>query len=134
MAGEDLVLCDAGRFWADVGVMTTDERIATLEEDLIRLRAAQADLYEQLSRARVEQWQGRIEDLELQVHLGAMESDERLTLLTEQLRSTWDRTRVQLEDASSTASTVAEALRSGLESAYRDLRRALLESRNKISH
>ncbi|MGE0170331.1 hypothetical protein [Nocardioides sp.] len=114
--------------------MTTDERIAQLEEHLTELRATQADLVRQLGQARVDQWQARIEDLELQVHLGAMDSNERITQLSEQLRNKWDRTRAQWEDASATASTVAETLRSGLESAYRDVRQALIESRGTISH
>ncbi len=53
-------------------------------------------------------------------------------MLTEQLRNTWDRTRTHWDDASSTASTVGETLRTGLEGAYRDVRKALLDSRKQV--
>ncbi|MCY7402397.1 MAG: hypothetical protein LH477_15840 [Nocardioides sp.] len=114
--------------------MTTETKIATMEDQLARLQETQSDLRQELARARVDQWRGRIEDLEVQVHLAAMDSNECLDQLTEQLRNTWDRAQVQLDDATSTASVVAATLLSGLETAYRDVREALLESRSRISH
>jgi predicted nuclease with TOPRIM domain len=113
--------------------MTTNERFKDLEEQLTELTAKQADLVQQFARARIDQWQGRIGDLEVQVHLGASESNEHLNQLAEQLRTKWERVRLQLDDASSTASTVTETLLTGLESAYRDVRQALLESRQEFS-
>jgi len=114
--------------------MTTDERIAKLENHIHQLQDTQTDLYKKLAQARVDQWHERIEDLELQVHLGAMGSNERLTELSEQLRNQWDRTHAQMQDASSTASGAADTLWTGLERAYGEVRQALLESRNMITH
>jgi hypothetical protein len=68
------------------------------------------------------------------VHLGAMSSNQRLAELSDQLRNQWDRTHAQVVDASSTASGVAETMWTGLESAYGEVRQALLESRNMIAH
>ena len=113
--------------------MTTEERIAKLEAQIDKLKAKQAELHRQLTKAQIDQWQGRIEDLEVQMHLGAMETSDRLTALMDQLRSRWAATRRQFEDTISTASTVADTVRTGLENAFNDLRKALLESKNKLT-
>lgn len=114
--------------------MTTESKIAELEEQIAGLQETHAALRQELAQARVDQWKGRIEDLEVQVHLATMDGDERLERLTEQLQNTWDRTLAQLSDASSTAATVAGTVLVGLESAYGDVREALLASRTTISH
>jgi len=113
--------------------MTTEDRIAKLEAQIGELQTQQADLRKQLARAQLDQWQGRIEDLELQVHLGAMEASDKLTTLMDQLRAKWADARRQIEDSIRTASSVADTVRTGLEKAFDDLRKALLESRNKLA-
>lgn len=104
-----------------------------LEEQLTKLREAQATLREELVRGRLDQWKGRIEDLEVQVHLATMGSNERLDGLTDHLRQSWESAKAQLDEATSTASSVVGTVLSGLENAYHDLRQALLDSRSKIS-
>ena len=113
--------------------MTTEERIAKLEAQIDKLQAKQAELHRQLTKAQIDQWQGRIEDLVVQMHLGAMETSDILTGLMDQLRSRWADTRRQFEDTIATASTVADTVRTGLENAFNDLRKALLESKNKLT-
>ena len=113
--------------------MNSEERIAKLEAQIDELRSKQDALNHQLARAQRDQWQSRIEDLEVQFHLGAMEANDRATALLEELRRRWAEVRSQMDEASSTASGVGETMRNGLESAVRDLRQALLESRARIS-
>lgn len=113
---------------------TTEERIAELEAQIAKLQARQSDLNEQLTRAQVEQWQGRIDDLEVQMHLGAMEANEHLTALADQFRSKWATARVQMESASVTTTEVFDTLRIGLENAYGEIRKALLETKQKVAH
>lgn len=113
---------------------TTEQRIAELEGQIAKLQAKQTELYTQLTNAQLEQWRGRIDDLEVQLHLGAMEASEHLTPLMDQLRSRWTATRAQMKDASSTTTEVVDTLRSGLENAYDELREAVLQSRRKVSH
>jgi len=113
--------------------MTTEERIAKLEAQIGKLQTKQAELHKQLARAQLDQWQGRIEDLEVQMHLGAMETNDKLTALMDQLRSRWADARRQFEDAASTASSVADTVRAGLENAFKDVRKALLDSRKKLA-
>ena len=78
--------------------MTTDERIAEIEDRLHQLQDTQAELYKRLAQARADQWRGRVDDLELQAHLGAMGTNQRLTELSEQLRNQWDRTHAQVHE------------------------------------
>lgn len=104
-----------------------------MEEQIAELKGKQDELNKQLARAQRDQWQGRIEDLEVQFHLGAMEANDRAKVLLEDLRGRWAEVRLQADEASSTASGVGETLRDGLESAVRDLRKALLESKARIS-
>lgn len=115
--------------------MTTEERerITKLEARIDRLQAKQAELHRQLTKAQIDQWQGRIEDLEVQMHLGAMETNDRLTALMKQVRDKWADARRQFDDATATASSVADTVRAGLENAVNDLRKALLESKSKLA-
>jgi hypothetical protein len=111
--------------------MTTEERIAKLEAQIDKLQVRQAELHKQWTKAQIDQWQGRIEDLEVQTHLGVADANDKLTGLMDQLRNKWTDARRQFEDATLTASSAADTVRTGLENAVKELRKALLESRNK---
>lgn len=113
--------------------MTTEERVAKLEAQIEKLHAKQTELHKQLTRAQIDQWQGRIEELEVQMHLGAMETTDKLTALMDQLRNRWADARRQFEDATSTASSVTDTVRTGLENAFKEVRKALLETKNKLT-
>jgi len=113
--------------------MTTDERIAKLEAQIDDLRAKLADLHAQMNKAQIEQWRGRIEDLEVQMHLGAMETSDRLNALMARVRARWADARKQFEDRTSTATSVADTVRTGVENAFAELRKALLESKSKLT-
>ena len=113
--------------------MTTEEHLAQLQTQIDKLHAKQAELHKEFAKAQIDQWQGRIEDLELQMHLGATEANDKLATVMDQLRSKWADARRQFEDATSTASSVADTVRTGLEKAVADVRRAMLESKDKIA-
>ncbi len=113
--------------------MTTDDRITELETQLKKLQAQQTALRKQLTQAQIDQWQGRIEDLEVQMHLGAMEASDQLTARLDKLRGKWADARRQFEESIATASSVADTVRTGLKNALDDLRNALLESKNKLA-
>jgi len=112
--------------------MTTEERITNLESRLDDLQKSHDLISEQLTQARIEQWQARIDDLELQVHLGAADARDRLDELTTELSHRWGKVRQQLSIATSTTSEVTETLRGGLETAYKNVRDALIESRKQL--
>jgi predicted nuclease with TOPRIM domain len=130
---QDLGLWPQSGFGRDARFMTNEERIAKLEAQINKLQAKQAELHKQLTKAQIDQWQGRLEDLEVQMHLGAMETNDKLTVLMDQLRNRWADARRQLEDTISTASNVADTVRTGLENAFNDVRKALLESKSKLT-
>lgn len=112
--------------------MTAEERLTELEDQISKLQAKQTELHKELRKAQIEQWQGRLEDLEVQVHLGTAEASDRLTAQMEQLRAKWADARRQLEDTASTASSIADTIRAGLEKAFKEVRNAILESRNQL--
>lgn len=112
--------------------MSTEERIARLEGQIEELRTRQSELHHQLAQAQLDQWQGRVEDLEVQLHLASMDANDRATALMQQVRARWAEGRRQLDDATTTVSSIGGTLRDGLEKAVRDLRQAILESKNKL--
>lgn len=113
--------------------MSTEDRVTELEREINELQGHQADLRKQLAQAQLDQWRGRIEDLELQMHLAAMEANDRLATLMSQVRDRWADTRRRYEESITTASSVADTMRTGLDKAIEDLRTALLESKAKLS-
>lgn len=113
--------------------MTTQDRIAQLEEQIHELSDQQADLRKQLAKAQLDQWQGRIEDLEVQMHLGALDASDKATAQMNKLRARWVDAKRQFEESIKTASGVADTVRAGLENAFDDLRKALLESKSKLT-
>lgn len=113
--------------------MTTDERIAHLEARLDKLSEDHTTVTRQLSQAHVDQWQARIDDIELQMRLSTTRATERLDELNSELHTRWTDARGQMERASTTTTAVAETLYTGLDHAYKDLRDALLESRKQFT-
>jgi predicted nucleic acid-binding Zn-ribbon protein len=113
--------------------MTTDARISKLEAQIDRLEAKEAELRSQLAQAQLDQWYGRIEDLELQAHLGAMDTQDRIRALVAQAREVWQDAKRQVEGTASSASDVAGEVRSRLEGILRDLRRGMVDARPKAT-
>ena len=68
-------------------------------------------------KARSDQWQARLDDLDLQAHLGAMDAQETLDPLVERLRNAWLDARQRFDSGTSTASDVIDQLRDGFEQA-----------------
>jgi chromosome segregation ATPase len=117
----------------NAGRMSTEDRIKALESQIEELRAKQTDLNKQLAQAEIDRWKGRIEDLEVQMHLGAMETNDRLKALLEQVQHRWAEAKSQLESSTSAAAEGADAVRTSLQTAFKDIRQALLDTKNKIA-
>jgi chromosome segregation ATPase len=113
--------------------MATEDRITQLEDQIHELHDQQAEVRRQLAKAQLDQWQGRIKDLEVQMHLGAVEATDKAAAQMKKLRDRWADARRQLEESVKTASSVADTVRAGLEKAFDDVRQALLESKNKLT-
>lgn len=113
--------------------MTSEKRIDAIEEHLRTLQSDQADLDQQFKQAHRDQWKVRIEDLQAQVKGATTSSTDRLKKANESLRGAWEHSCAQVDDASATASAVAETMRGGLNGAYTEVRDALAEARTKIS-
>lgn len=106
-----------------------DDEIRRLEGRIAELEKEQAALQRQLAQAQIDQWEGRIDDLEVQVHLGSLEVQDRLDPLLETLRNRWLDAKEQVNRSSDTAGDVFATLRSGLEQAMSDIRSAVSDAR-----
>jgi hypothetical protein len=113
--------------------MTENERVKKLEVQIADLEKKQSELFTQLAEARLDQWKGRLEDLEVQVHLGAMETNDRVAALMQKARDRWDDARRQLSGATTAATEVIDTVRGGFENAIDDVRRALLDARKQVA-
>jgi chromosome segregation ATPase len=104
--------------------MTTDpteERISGLEDRIAELQEQLVETRQQLTDAQLDQWKGRIDELEVQMHLGRMEAEDQMEPMIEQLRNRWLDAREQLGQAGSMAGDVFGTLRSGMEQAMDQL-------------
>ncbi len=110
--------------------MAEQDRITQLEHQVDDLKGQLRDVRHQLAAAELDQWQGRIDDLEVQAHLGSMAVRDRLTPVVEELRNAWLEAKARLEGGAETTSTVTERLRSGLERAMAEIRSAVLDARS----
>lgn len=110
--------------------MSSPDDIARLEARILELEEQQAELRRQLAQAEIDQWEGRIDDLEVQMHLGTLELSDRLNPLIEALRNRWLDAQAQVGTSSSTAGEVIDSLRGGLEQAMRDIRSAVLDAKD----
>ena len=110
--------------------MKTDQpleaRIHHLEDEMARLRS-------ELVQARLDQWEGRVDELELQMHLGAAEAADRMAPRVEELRDTLRRARAQAQSAGATTADVLETLRGGVERAIKDLRDAVIKAKGSVT-
>lgn len=113
--------------------MTSEERIAKLEAQIERLEARELELRRQLAAAQLDQWYGRIEDIKVQAHLAAMDTNDRVTALVDQLRHRWLDARSQMEGTTTAASEVVDSVRKGIEELLQDVRHALVEAKDKAT-
>lgn len=105
----------------------TRERIDALQAEIVGLRM-------ELARTRIEQWAGRLDDLELQYHLGRMEADERLSAALADVRHRIAKARARAENRGEAAEEAVEAVTSGVERAFDDLRQAMVRARDAVTH
>jgi hypothetical protein len=113
--------------------MTTEDRVAVLEGKIDALQTKHAALRQHLTEAQLEQWHARIDDLEVQIHLASMAANDRLMPILDRLRAIWLDARTQLEGGTETATSIAETLHIRIDSAYRELRTAMIEARSEGS-
>jgi chromosome segregation ATPase len=113
----------------------TEARIASLESHIAELQAELAETRRQLTDAQLDQWKGRIDELEVQMHLGRLDAEKQMEPVVEQLRNRWLDAREQVTQAGSTAASVASdafgALRQGVEQAMDQLRDGARTARDK---
>ncbi len=114
--------------------MGTEERVDGLEQQIDELKAQLQDLRRQLVEAELDQWRGRIDDLEVQARLGSMSVQDRLMPMVEELRNAWLDARERAGERAETASEVTGRLREGFERAMKELRSAVSDAASTVRH
>ncbi len=109
------------------------DRVSSLEHQVQELRDEIARLNKELVEAQLDEWKSRIDELELQAHLGSMNVADQVGPLLETVRNRWLDAQEQLGKAGSSASDVISSLRSGLGQAVDDLRSSIRDARAAIS-
>lgn len=113
--------------------MDINEHVTQLQAHINALTATQDAMRQELADAKIDQWQARIDDLEVQVHLAALDTGDRIAPLMDDLRNIWLDARNQLEGTVGATKSARDGVRSSLETAYRDVRTAVLETRKLLS-
>jgi molecular chaperone GrpE (heat shock protein) len=108
--------------------MGDQDRIGGLEQQIEDLKSQLADVRRRLVSAEFDQWRSRLDDLELQAHLGSLNVQDRVLPAVEQLRNLLLDARERAGDGVDTAGEVTSRLREGVESAYRELRDAVSDA------
>lgn len=106
----------------------TDTRIDELERKVEDLSNRVEKLTEALADTAVENWQTRIEQLQLQAALGRMEVRDEITPVMDRLRNAFEAARSELTEVPALVGEAADDLRPALrrfETAFDEARRAL---------
>lgn len=102
-----------------------DSRVKALEDQLAQLRA-------ELMEGQLDEWKARIDQLEVQAHLGQMEATGQIEPLLEQLRNRWLDAREQVDRVGGAAGDAMASVSDGVRSAMDDLRKALSDAADRL--
>jgi len=108
--------------------MTESERITDLELRLGELEAQQKDVRTQLFDAQIELWEGRVDDLAVQMHLLTLDARDRLQPVVDKLQARLLDARSEVEKRGDTANEMVGDLRRGVQSAVDDVRTAVRDA------
>lgn len=110
-----------------------DTRIAEVEARIAELENAQEHLRDELMEARIDQWKGRIDDRDVQLHLASMEVRDRVMPFLSTLRDKVLDAQSRAADGASKANDVTTTMRQGIEMAFEDLRGAMRAARSELT-
>jgi uncharacterized coiled-coil DUF342 family protein len=118
----------------------TEDRVSALEARIVQLQTQLSETRNQLTDAQLDQWKGRIDELEVQMHLGRLDAREQIAPIVEQLRNWWldarsqiGHARSQMGNATTTAGDAFSSLRTGVEEAMEQLRSGARAARGSDS-
>ena len=101
-------------------------RVHALELQLDELRR-------RLAESELDDWKARIDQLEVQAHLGEMEAEQQLEPLIEQMRNRLLDARAQFDKAGTVAGDALGTLTDGVRSAAKDLGDALSAAAKRVT-
>ena len=104
-----------------------------LEARVHALEAQLDELRRRLAESELDDWKARIDQLEVQAHLGQMDVEEQLEPLVEQMRNRWLDARAQFDKAGSMAGDTLGTLTDGVRNAAKDLSDALSAAARRVT-
>lgn len=102
-----------------------EARVAALESQLGELR-------NELAQNQLDEWKSRIDQLEVQAHLGQMEARDEFEPLVDQMRNRLLDARSQFDRMSGAAGDAVSSVTDGVRSAVEDLRKALSDAAERV--
>lgn len=103
-----------------------ESRVHALENQL-------DDLRRRLAESELDSWKARIDQLEVQAHLGQMEAEEQLQPLVDQMRNRLLDARTQFDKAGTVAGDALGTLTDGVRAAAKDLGDALANAARRVT-
>jgi TolA-binding protein len=112
----------------------TEVDVADLERRIGELEADVSKLTDQVIRSQLDDWKARIDQLEVQVHLGQLEAEDQLTPVVDQLRNRWLDARSQFDQVQDAAGDALVSVRDGVRKAVDDLGEAFDAAVKRLSN
>jgi O-succinylbenzoate synthase len=103
-----------------------EARVKALEEQMSSLRT-------EMVEGQLEEWKARIDQLEVQAHLGQMEARGEIEPLLELMRNRLLDARQQLDRVGGAAGDAVASVSDGVKSALDDLRKALADAADRLT-
>jgi hypothetical protein len=103
-----------------------EARLSALEEQLASLRS-------ELAEGQLEEWKTRIDQLEVQAHLGQMEARDEVEPFLDLMRNRWLEARSQMDRMGGAAGDAVSSLSDGVKGAFEDLRQALSDAADRLT-
>ena len=103
-----------------------DARLTALEEQLASLRS-------ELLEGQLDEWKTRIDQLEVQAHLGQMEARDEVEPFLELLRNRLLEARTQIDRMGGAAGDAMSSVSDGVKGAFDDLRQALSDAADRLT-
>lgn len=112
--------------------MTNGTDTKTLEHRVADLENQVSQLNMELLGTQLDDWKARIDQLEVQAHLGQLEARQQITPLVDQLRNRWLDAREAVANTQDAAGDALSTLRDGVRSAMKDLSDAFDEAVQRL--
>ncbi len=112
--------------------MSPDITLESLKDQVAELREELTDLNRRFLEEQLEAWGARLDELDIQLHLGRMDVRDDLTPALERLQERLSSARTEAEQLRGNAGDAVKAAREAVQKALSDLRSGMQEVLEKL--